>query len=65
MQYNVYAYNKDKAVGLLNTDDHESDAFYDAMRKFEEDNKLIDTQFDVFNAVTNEWVTTIATFRNS
>jgi len=63
MKYNVYAYQADKMIGLLNTDDYESDQFADAMRKFEEDNEVIDTQFDIFDAATSEWVTTIATFR--
>ena len=59
--YTVYVYNKDKPVGIFNTDDYESDAFYDAMRKFEKDNRLIGSQFDVFNTTSNQWVTTIAT----
>jgi hypothetical protein len=63
MKYNVYAYKADKMIGLLNTDDYESDQFADAMRKFEKDNKVVDAQFDIFNAVTNEWVSTIASFR--
>lgn len=61
MKYNIYAYNNEKSVGLFNTDDYESDAFYDAMRKFEEDRGLIGTQFDVFDAASSQWVTTIAT----
>lgn len=63
MKYNVYIHSNDKQVGVLNTDDYESDAFHDAMRKFEEDNHLIETQFDIFDAATSEWVTTIASFR--
>lgn len=63
MKYNVYAYEADKMIGLLNTNDYESDQFADAMRKFEKDNKVVDAQFDIFNAVTNEWVSTIATFQ--
>lgn len=63
MKYNVYAYQADKMIGLLNTDDYESDQFADAMRKFEEDNEVTDIQFDVFNAATSEWVSTFATFR--
>jgi len=64
MKYNVFAYapNGDH-IGNFNTDDHEGDQFADAMRQFEEDRKIIDTQFDVFDAVTSQWVSTFASFR--